>query len=45
MNHFCKRMFEEALIKFINSPMLNIAFSFFLFDTMKNVHAALVNLK
>lgn len=37
-------MYEDALNKFTNSPSLHISFSFFLFDTMKNVHAALVDL-
>ncbi len=44
LNHLNKRLYEDALNKFINSPRLHIAFSFFLFDTMRNVHAALVDL-
>jgi len=44
LNHFNKRLFEDSLNKFINSPLLHIAFSYYLFDTMKNVHAALVEL-
>lgn len=44
LNHLIKRMYEDSLNKFLNSPLLHIAFSFFLFDTMKNVHAALVDL-
>lgn len=34
-------MYEEAINKFINSPSLHISFSYFLFSTMKNIHAAL----
>lgn len=44
LNHFCKILYEDALKKFHNSSMLHISFSHFLFDTMKNVHAALVEL-
>lgn len=44
LNHFCKRMFEDALGKFLNSALLHIAFSYYLFDTMKNIHASLVDL-
>eukprot|EP01022_Parablepharisma_sp_SALTPOND_P000297 TRINITY_DN1012_c0_g2_i1.p1 TRINITY_DN1012_c0_g2~~TRINITY_DN1012_c0_g2_i1.p1 ORF type:complete len:1372 (-),score=229.35 TRINITY_DN1012_c0_g2_i1:10269-14384(-) len=44
LNHFTKRLYEDSLNKFINSPLLHIGFSYYLFDTMKNVHAALVEL-
>jgi len=44
LNHLNKRLYEDALNKFINSPRLHIAFSFFLFDCMKNVHGSLIEL-
>jgi hypothetical protein len=44
LNHFNKRLYEDSLNKFINSPSLHIAFAFYLFETMKNVHASLVEL-
>jgi hypothetical protein len=45
LSHLNKRLYEEAQTKFMNSPRVPIAFSFFLFDTMRNVHAAIVELK
>ena len=42
LNHFNKRLYEEALDKFINSPLLYISFSYFLLTEMKNPHAALL---
>ena len=44
LHHFNKRLYEDALNKFINSPSLHIAFAFYLFETMRNVHASLVEL-
>lgn len=44
MNHLIKKYYEEALNKFSNSSLLRIAYAFYLFDTMKNLHAALVGL-
>ncbi len=44
LSHFTKRLYEDALNKFINSPFIHIAFAYYLFETMKNVHAALVEL-
>ena len=44
LNHFAKRLYEDALVKFMNSPLLSIAFAHYLFETMRNVHAALVQL-
>ena len=31
VNHYNKKLFEDALNKFINSPSLHISFSFYLF--------------
>ena len=39
-----RQLYENALNKFINSPRLHIDFSFFLYHSMKNFHASLVNL-
>jgi len=39
-----KQLYEDALNKFINSPRLHINFSFFFYNFMGNVHAALVEL-
>lgn len=44
LNHFIKRLYEDALNKFVNSPSIHIAFSFYLFKNMKNIHASLVEL-
>lgn len=44
LNHFIKRLYEESLNKFINSPSIHIAFSFYLFKVMKNIHASLIEL-
>ena len=44
LNHFIKRLYEDALNKFINSPSIHIAFAFYLFKVMKNIHASLVEL-
>ena len=44
MNHFVKKLYEDALNKFINSPSIHIAFAFYLFKVMKNIHASLVEL-
>lgn len=41
IHHYNKKLFEEAIGKFIGSPGLHISFSFYLFSVMKNVHAAL----
>jgi hypothetical protein len=41
VNHYNKKLFEEAISKFNESPNLRISFSFYLFSVMKNVHAAL----
>ena len=44
LNHFIKRLYEDALNKFVNSPSIHIAFAFYLFKNMKNIHASLVEL-
>ena len=44
MDHFIKRAYEEAINKFPNSPAINIAFSYYLFKVMKNIHASLIEL-
>jgi len=44
LNHFIKRLYEDSLNKFINSPSIHIAFAFYLFKVMKNIHASLVEL-
>ena len=44
LNHLIKKFYEEALNKFGNSTLLRVAFAFYLFDTMKNIHAALIEL-
>ena len=44
LKHFIKKLYEDSLQKFNNSTMLRISFSCYLFDTMKNVNAALVEL-
>lgn len=44
LNHFVKRLYEDSLNKFINSPSIHIAFSFYLFKVMRNIHASLIEL-
>ena len=44
LNHLVKRYYEDSLTKFINSPSIHIAYSFYLFQNMKNIHASLVEL-
>lgn len=41
VHHYNKKLYEDALNKFINSPNLHISFAFYLFQVMKNIHAAL----
>ena len=31
LNHFIKRLYEDSLNKFLNSPSIHIAFAFYLF--------------
>ncbi|CDW90925.1 pas pac domain protein [Stylonychia lemnae] len=45
VNHFNKQLYTEALNKFINSPSIHISFAFYHFSAMKNIHAALHELK
>ncbi len=44
LNHFIAKYYEDCLGKFINSPTLHIAFGFYLFKTVRNIHAALIEL-
>lgn len=45
VNHFNKQLYTEALNKFINSPSIHISFAFYQFSMMRNIHAALHELK
>ena len=44
LDHLIKRLYEDTIVRFISSPSIHIAFAFYLFKTMKNVHSALVEL-
>lgn len=44
LKHLNKRLYEEALGKFANSSLLHISFSHFLFESLRNCHAALIEL-
>lgn len=44
LNHFIKRLYEDSISKFLNSVSLNLFFSFFLTEQIKNLHSALVEL-
>lgn len=44
LKNFMKQFYSESLNIFHNSSMLHIAFSCYLFETMKNTHAALIEL-
>ena len=44
LKHFIMRLYEEALNKFINSPSIHIAFSFYQYKVMKNIHASIIEL-
>ena len=44
LKHLIKRLYEDALNKFVNSPSIHIAFSFYLFKHMRNIHASLQEL-
>jgi hypothetical protein len=44
LSHFYKKLYENALLKFLNSPSMHIAFAYYLFKSMQNIHAALVEL-
>eukprot|EP00826_Nyctotherus_ovalis_P019665 TRINITY_DN16093_c0_g3_i1.p1 TRINITY_DN16093_c0_g3~~TRINITY_DN16093_c0_g3_i1.p1 ORF type:complete len:310 (+),score=52.24 TRINITY_DN16093_c0_g3_i1:208-1137(+) len=44
LKHFVKQLYEDALGRFTSSAQLNISFSYYLFDTMKNLHASLMQL-
>ncbi len=44
LKHFIMKMYEESLIRFVNSPSIHIAFSFYQFKVMRNIHASLIEL-
>lgn len=44
LKHFIMRLYEESLNKFINSPSIHIAFSFYQYKVMKNIHASIIEL-
>jgi len=45
VKHFTKFLYEESLNKFINSASIHVSFAFYLFSKMKNIHAAVHELK
>lgn len=44
LKYFNKKLFEDYVSKFSNSPLLHVKLAHFLFETMRNVHAALLEL-
>lgn len=44
LGHFIKKLYDDALNKFINSPGIHIGFAFYLFKVMNNIHASLLEL-
>jgi hypothetical protein len=44
LKHFIKKLFEDSLTRFNDSPLLNVAFAIYLFRIMKNAHKALTEL-
>jgi len=38
------KLYEDSLIKFVNSPSIHIAFAFYQFKMMRNIHASLIEL-
>jgi hypothetical protein len=44
LGHYIKKLFDDALNKFINSPGIHIAYAFYLFKVMKNIHSSLLEL-
>lgn len=44
LNHFIKKLYDDALNKFINSPGIHIGYSYYLFKVMNNIHASLLEL-
>jgi len=43
--HFCKKMFEDSVFKFSNSATLELSFSFFLFEHMRNIRFSMIELE
>jgi len=44
LKHFVKKLFEDSLTQFTDSPLLNVAYAIYLFRTMRHIHRALVEL-
>lgn len=44
LKYFIKQIYEDALGKFIKSPLLHVSFAGYLFQVMKNNHAAAIEL-
>lgn len=44
LKHFIMKLYEDSLVKFVNSPSIHIAFSFYQFKMMRNIHASLIEL-
>ena len=44
LSHFIKKLYDDTLNKFINSPNIHIAYSFYLFKVMNNIHSSLLEL-
>lgn len=44
LNYYCKKMYSSYLEKFGNSLMIRDSFAHYLFESIRNVHAALVEL-
>ena len=44
LSFFVRKLYEDALNKFSSVTTLHLAFSYYLFDSMKNTHAALLEL-
>jgi len=42
LKYFIKQLYEDALNKFTNSVQLHISFAYYLFTTMNNLHASLL---
>lgn len=44
LSHYIKKLYDDALNKFITSPSIHISFSFYLFKSMRNIHQSLLEL-
>jgi hypothetical protein len=45
INHFYRQLYKDALSKFVSSVSIHILFAYYYFNVMRNVHAALHELK